>query len=263
MSNKQVTVYLQAASGQLKEAGKVDYAKITHVSGLAECRLRHTSGKTLIMKESEVDFDALKFLVGWIAQYNINKPAAEQYLRTSAIQSPLSDPKSKTYDLEIDDIVKVHSATYALHVHRYIKGEDLHEAIRIYIKEQPLTADQFLMLHEWLDFAKGDLLKCAVNTVAFKKVFGPGPAEYDGILEIAAKFDVKAEMERLVAMHEANKRRQEATRAHHEERRAKQAAWQQQKKEENETRKEWSKDVSKNGWAAAAKKGGNGKKSGQ
>lgn len=262
MSNTITTIYWQSESGQTRIAGKVSFARLVHVCPLASERLRGTSGKQLLLKESDIDYYALKWILDWVEKYNIKKSAVGQEMRTSAIHSPLSNPSDPNPHIDISDVVKIQAASYYLRINPFIKGDDLKNAVYSYIKEKPLTADDFLMILEWLPFHKKDLIKTAIHQCAHQKVFGPRPEDIEKIEEIAGQFGYLEEMKALEAGFVKTKERQDANKAFHEQRLARQAKREADQAERAAAKAEWKKKTATEGYAAAAK-GGNGKKSGQ
>ncbi|CAK4032886.1 Hypothetical predicted protein [Lecanosticta acicola] len=225
MAPQVVTVYTRTTDGQLHEVGKVELHKINQLSPRVCKNLRGSSGKTVVLDESEFDRDASKWILAWMNRYDLKKAidADGQQMLVKDLKTPLGKKDAKG-EPEFPDIVKVFATSYAFGIPVPVKGTDFHDKIYEYIHMGALTADEFRMLFEWLQLSKNDLLKTAVHQTAYLNGSGKASPEIEEIENAAKEFGVLEELQGRTAHHAANKKRQDAAKAAYDARQAREAA---------------------------------------
>ena len=136
---------------------------------------------SVILNKTTADGKAAARITSWIAQNDINDP------------KPLSLDvlKLETFD----DCVNVLATSNAMRIKRERRGDELRDAVYAYIKQGPLSFDEFAMVFDYLSYDYG-LVKTAMHAVMFAKSKGSArvPPEMDRIEAFCKKHGVWGEM---------------------------------------------------------------------
>lgn len=96
-------------------------------------------------------------------------------ITTWIASNDISNPKPLGPDVlkleQFDDMVSVLATANAFRIKRHIRGDELRTAIYEYIKQGPLSFDEFAMVFDYLRFDTG-LVKTAMHAVMFSKSKG-------------------------------------------------------------------------------------------
>ncbi|KAK5112888.1 hypothetical protein LTR85_011115 [Meristemomyces frigidus] len=112
---------------------------------------------SVILPQGTADQKAAARITTWIATSDLTKP------------KPLSPDVLKLE--KFDDMVNVLATSHVFRIKRDIRGNELRDRIYEYIKQGPLSFDEFAMVCDYLHFDVG-LVKTAMHAVMFNKAKG-------------------------------------------------------------------------------------------
>ncbi|KAK4543864.1 hypothetical protein LTR36_004897 [Oleoguttula mirabilis] len=136
---------------------------------------------SVILPQGTADAKAAARITTWIAKSDISAP------------KPLSPD---VLELEhFDDCVNVLATSHALRIKRDARGDQLRDAIYAYIKQGPLSFNEFAMVVDYLHYDVG-LVKTAKHAVMFSKAKGGArtPPEMGRIEAFAREWGFWGEM---------------------------------------------------------------------
>ena len=112
-------------------------------------------------------------------------------------ENSLTDPKPLTIEgvETFDKLVALHNATHTFRLERNRRGDDLHNAVYDYIKQGPLSFDEFAMIVDYLSFDYG-LTKTAMHQTMLHLAKG-GVPEMEKIKAFCVKNGLWEEMEEI------------------------------------------------------------------
>lgn len=138
-------------------ARNIDNAKLLKLCGTAgrqEC-VGARSGfvcqhpNAMLLRADEANSQYAIKLVRWIKDYDFNKPVDSQTITRELIGG----------SEDFNEVVKLYSWTFNLRLSRDNRGQNLRDDICDYLNAAPLSANEFIMLHELCSFDKGRMLK--------------------------------------------------------------------------------------------------------